>query len=148
MACKQLNFHDHLAAQASAPRPAGPRACAVARQRQQKVIDAATSAEAAARAGEIARIERELLAYIHQLGVGSQFQACDFIQRLWDMGCPPNGQLVDPRCTGGMFVSLTKRNHLRVLGYRANKGNTHTNYGSTARPVYIIDSLPQEKAAC
>lgn len=142
MGTTQLDF-GHLAAQASAPRPAGPRACAVAREDVQTTIDAAATGYTPARERELARIRTCLNQYIRKLGVGTQFQACDFITWMHATGSPPDESVIDPRCTGGMFNGLVHRNVLRVVGHRVNSGNKHTGYGSTARPVYVIDTLPE-----
>lgn len=141
MTTAQLTF-EHLRAQQAPPRVAGPGARAYARAEQQAVIDAAATGFNPAREAEVERIRCELHRYITQLGVGSEFQASDFITRLHAIGCPPNEEVIDPRCTGGMFVRLVHQNVLSSIGHRVNAGNKHTGYGSTCRPVYRIEKLP------
>ncbi len=140
---KQLTFN-HLAAQRRRPRPVSRGACAVARAERQRIINAAATGHNAPRAREIARIKRELHAYLRARGVRARFQASEFIEYLHEVGCPPDRKLVDPRCTGGMFIRLVNQKHLRIVGHRCNKGNKHTGYGSTDRPVYVIARLPKE----
>jgi hypothetical protein len=145
----QLTFAHELASRTPA-RPAGPGARLVARAKAQDAIDAACCpGDSVARERELDRIRAELRRYIAFQGVGARFQAADFITHLHAIGRPPDTTLVDPRCTGRMFMDLCAGEHAVLArdGFKKNLGNKHTGYHSTCRPVYEIRSVPPHQEA-
>lgn len=134
----QRTFH-HLREDAAAPTVAGPGARAAGRIAANRAIESASEPECPIKAAALDRVRDELARYLARLGVGSEFQAVDFLNDLDRRGMRPSADVLDMRCTGGLFRQLVASGVLRVVGYRPNAGGNATQYSSTPRAVYIIE---------
>jgi hypothetical protein len=76
--------------------------------------------------------------FIHQLGVGAEFQGVDFTTRMYQLKLWPDTSVFDRRATGAMYKRLMTRGVIEIVGYRPDGGCKHTDHNSSVRPVFKI----------
>lgn len=94
----------------------------------------------AARQRELILMRSMLLDYLRRFPIGREFQAIDFNHWLDSQREQPDEEILDRRCTGGLFRQLVNAGILAQVGFRNNGGDKARGYNGTPRTVYAIAS--------